>query len=74
MELGSTATVIEGQLRNVLETVAKVTEAQLHHDPRVLLSVQLDVYPGQQVRHLCDMCIGRQFISLRRTAFPKNTA
>ncbi len=49
VELGSTATVIEGKLRDVLETVAKVTEAQLHHDPRVMMTIQLDVYPGQQV-------------------------
>lgn len=49
VELGSTATVIEGRLRDVLEAVAKVTEAQLHHDPRVMMTIQLDVYPGQQV-------------------------
>ena len=50
MELGSTATVIEGTLHDVLDTVAKVAEAALHHNPRVIVNLSLDVYPGQANR------------------------
>jgi uncharacterized protein YqgV (UPF0045/DUF77 family) len=50
VELGSTATVIEGQLHNVLDAVAKVAEAALHHNPRVILNLTLDIYPGQSSR------------------------
>jgi uncharacterized protein YqgV (UPF0045/DUF77 family) len=50
VELGSTATVIEGPLHDVLDTVAKVSEAALHHNPRVILNLNLDIYPGQSNR------------------------
>lgn len=50
VELGPTATVIEGPLQSVLETIEKVALAGLHSHPRILLSLNLDVAPGQEHR------------------------
>jgi uncharacterized protein YqgV (UPF0045/DUF77 family) len=51
VELGSTATIVEGALKNVLQVVDDLTVASLKHNhPRVFLQITLDVYPGQENR------------------------
>lgn len=41
---------MEGSLEGVLNAIQTVVDKNLHHAPRVVVNLQLDVYPGQESR------------------------